>query len=319
MENILFIIDRLELKYFEFNQLVTNFWMIKTLLESGTSVHVATIDGLGIANSQGIAKSQKVTLKNDDIFLDKNPTPKIIETFDLVVFRPDPPVDIDYINATYVFDFVKNTPIINSPQAIRNFNEKLHLSYFNEFAPENILSSDEETIHNFVKKHKKAVIKPLNRCFGSGVFVLDSQDINLNTLIKTATNEGKTLTMVQEYLKSAPKGDKRVMILGEEVLEECVIKAPLKNDFKFSTHNDSCILQAELTEDEKFTAKQIAKKLNEMGLPLVGLDMLEGKVIEINVTSPCYFIKESNKFFGTNIEQKIANFLKNRTKKHILV
>ena len=30
--DILFIIDRIELKYFEFNNLVTNFWLIKEFL-----------------------------------------------------------------------------------------------------------------------------------------------------------------------------------------------------------------------------------------------------------------------------------------------
>ena len=109
------------------------------------------------------------------------------------------------------------------------------------------------------------------------------------------------------------------MILGEEVLEECIIKAPLQNDFKFSTHNDSCILKTTLNKEEKTAACAIAKKLNSLGLPLAGLDMLEGKVIEINITSPCYFIKEVNKFFDTNLEKRIVNFLRNRTKSQILV
>lgn len=46
--DILFIIDRLELKYFEFNNLVTNFWLIRELLLENKNVWITTIDKLGL-------------------------------------------------------------------------------------------------------------------------------------------------------------------------------------------------------------------------------------------------------------------------------
>ena len=160
-------------------------------------------------------------------------------------------------------------------------------------------------IIDFVNKVEKAVIKPLNRCFGSGVFVLPKGDANLSSIISSATENGKTLVMVQEYLGGAVLGDKRVMIINGEVLDECVRKLPAPNDFKFAEHSDKYFEKVSLSLEEKQVAQCIASKLKEIGLPLVGLDMIDAKVIEINVTSPCYFIKEVNELYDMNFEKKI--------------
>ena len=43
MKKILFVIDKIELKYFEFNKLVTNFWLIKEFLDRKNDVYITTI------------------------------------------------------------------------------------------------------------------------------------------------------------------------------------------------------------------------------------------------------------------------------------
>ena len=106
MQKILFVIDRIELKYFEFNDLVTNFWLIKEFLKRNYDVFITTIDNLGIQDSIAVAKSAKTHIKNEDIKHTKNWEQIPINDFNMVLFRPDPPVDMDYISATYVFDFV---------------------------------------------------------------------------------------------------------------------------------------------------------------------------------------------------------------------
>jgi len=314
MRKILFVIDKLELKYFEFNDLVTNFWLIKEFLDSGDEVFISTEDKLFLQNSQAFALAFSSFVKDKNIFYEKKPQQKLINDFDMVLFRPDPPVDMDYISATYVFDFVdtSKTVLVNSPAAIRNFNEKLHITYFPEFTPKNIVTADAGVIREFLEHSPKAVIKPLNRCFGSGVFCLDKNDINLNTIIKTVTDDGSSIVMVQEFLESAKFGDKRVLFLGEEVLEECVIKAPLKDDFKFSQHSDAYLQKTSLTDYEREFCKKVAKKLNSMGIYMAGLDLLEEKIIEINVTSPCYFIREINNLYGVKFEKKIMDYLSSR-------
>ena len=81
--------------------------------------------------------------------------------------------------------------------------------------PENIVTSSRELIHNFVLENNEAVIKPLNECFGSGVYYLNAQDRNLLTIIDNVTKKETVHVMVQKFLKSARGEDKRVLLVGE--------------------------------------------------------------------------------------------------------
>lgn len=313
---ILFIIDKLELKYFEFNKLVTDFWLIKELLEREEEIFVTTIDKLGLSNAKAYCKCAKSFVKGDNIYLEEKFKQTQIEDFNLVMFRPDPPVDLDYINATYILDFVdrEKTLILNETKAIRDFNEKLHANLFYEFMPENIVTSNRDEIESFLAKNEEIILKPLNRCFGSGVMYLKNGDKNTQSIINSLTNNQTTLIMVQKYIPAAESGDKRVLILGGEVLDECVVKLPSGDDFKFNNHSDEFIKKAALTTSEKKKFTQVAERLNKMHLPLAGLDVIDEQIIEINVTSPCYFIKEINNYFSTNLEKKIVDFILNSVK-----
>ena len=53
----------------------------------------------------------------------------------------------------------------------------------------------------------------------------------------------------------------------------------------------------------------VAKKLNSLGIKMAGLDVIDGKIIEVNVTSPCYFIKEINKIYNIHLEDEVCDFL----------
>lgn len=312
--DILFIIDRIELKYFEFNNLVTNFWLIRELLDEHRNVFITTIDGLSLLDGKAWTHCYKVFEKNGNIFYDKSDIHKRIEDFRLVMFRQDPPVDLDYINSTYIFDFVdtNKTLVINNPAAVRDFNEKLHALRFKHLMPKNIVSASRSDILNFLDECDEIVLKPLNKCFGAGVMTLKKGDKNTSVIINSMTNNGSTLCMVQKYIPKAIYGDKRVLFLGDKVLPYCVQKLPSNNDFKFNEHCDANIIKASLSQEEIESFTPVAKELDSIGIPLVGLDVIDGKIIEVNVTSPCYFIKENNNHFGCELEKEITNFILSR-------
>ena len=263
---------------------------------------------LSLKNNIAYANCYNCFKENNNIFYKKELLTKEIDSFELVMFRPDPPVDINYINATYIFDFV-NTKVINSPKAIRSFNEKLHSLYFKEYMTECLVTSSLEDITQFLKLHKQIVLKPLNQCFGSGVMYLQQGDPNTRTIIKTITNNETTMVMIQEFIPDVKNGDTRVLTLGDRILPYSIKKLPSSDDFKFNTHNDDFLIKSELTPDELNFFTPIAKKLNSMGIEMAGLDVINNKIIEINVTSPCYFIKEINNAYNTNIERIIGNYL----------
>ncbi len=309
--DILFIIDRIELKYFEFNNLVTNFWLIREFLTQNNNVYITTIDKFLLKGNIAYTHCFESYEKNGNIFYDKQDILKKIEDFQLVMFRQDPPVDLDYINSTYIFDFVdrKKTTVINEPRSIRDFNEKLHTIEFLEFMPENIVTSSKSDIMKFLDKHDEIILKPLNRCFGAGVMYLKKGDKNTAVIINSMTNNQSTLVMVQKYIPKAIYGDKRVLILGGRVLDYVVQKLPSNDDFKFNDHCDANIIKSEISDIEKAKFTLVAEKLYDMGISMAGLDVIDGKIIEINVTSPCYFIKENNNHFGCNLEKEIVEYI----------
>ena len=150
------------------------------------------------------------------------------------------------------------------------------------------------------------ILKPLNQCFGGGVMYLKDGDKNTAVIINSMTKEGKQLIMVQKYIPQAIYGDKRVLILGDKILPYCVQKTPGNDDFKFCDHSDDFIKKAVLSDKEKECFQIIADKLNSMGIYMAGLDVINGQIIEINVTSPCYFIREINGHFGAHLEDVVV-------------
>ena len=308
MKKILFVIDKVELKYFEFNDLVTNFWLIREFLNEGCEVEITTITGLYLSGRTACAKTYECYTDNGNIFYKNILYDREINSFDLVMFRPDPPVDIDYINATYVFDFA-DTNIINSPKAIRDFNEKLHSLCFSEYMTDSLVTSSMEDIEKFLSIHKQIVLKPLNKCFGSGVMYLYEGDPNTHTIINTITNNETTLAMVQEFIPEVKHGDVRVLTLGDKILPYAVKKLPGKDDFKFNTHSDKFVVKAELSKSMLEYFKPIAEKLNSAGIKMAGLDVIDQKIIEVNVTSPCYFIKEINAAYNVHLEKELSEYI----------
>lgn len=309
--NILFVIDKVEFKYFEFNKLVTNFWLIKEFLNRGNNVFITTINNLYIEQSSAYARIHSAYSSDDNIFYQKEMLNYKIDDFDLVMFRPDPPVDSDYLTATYILDFVRSAKIINDPRSIRNFNEKIHTILFSEYMPKYIVSASRSRIEDFLNECGEIVLKPLNKCFGSGVMYLHIGDPNTRSIINAVTNNEASPVMVQKYIPDIKFGDKRVLTLGDNVLPECIIKLPTNDDFKFNTHNDNYIRKAKLSLSEEENYRKVAQKLNKMGIVMAGLDVVNEQILEINVTSPCYFIKEINQHFDVSLEKRICDYIQN--------
>jgi glutathione synthase len=313
---IAFVIDKIELKWFELNELVTSFWLIKEFLQRNHEVCITTIDKLYLKADKPFANMFATSLKMSgqklvDMIYDRQEFSICLNEFDMILFRPDPPVTMEYIFATYILDFVdkSSTKVLNSPDGIRKANEKIYINNFAKYIPKGITTSNALIIKEFVTEHEEAVLKPLNRCFGKGVYYLKKGDTNLNTIIDSATNSNETPVMVQEYLKNANNQDKRIIIIGGQVYGECITKLSGKEDFKFNTHRDEFFNKTFLTDKEREMCQAISSKLIEDGLYLVGLDVMDEKLIEINITSPCFFIKEINSMFNTQIEKRIVDYL----------
>ena len=311
---ILFIIDKLEFKYFEFNELVTDFWWIKEFLERGNDVYISKMNDLSLRNEKPFANTYKTYLKENNIFRDNRFVNNELDFFDVIMFRADPPVDTDYINATYILDFVKSAKVINNPTSVRGFNEKLHAVLFSDLMPEYLISANKNELEQFLDKNNEIILKPMNKCFGAGVMYLKKGDFNTRSIINLVSNEETTLIMAQKYIPEAKNGDKRILMINGKVLPYGARKTSTKDDFKFNTHDDNFVKGEMLNNDEIKLFTPVAKKLKSMGLYLAGLDVIDNKIIEVNITSPCYFIKEINKAMHINFEKVTVDELTNLIK-----
>ena len=156
---ILFVIDNLEFKYFEFNKLVTDFWLIKGFIQRGFEVDITTKDRLYLELQTPMGLTFKTNIKNEDIIKEKEFVKTDLNDYDVIFFRPDPPVDNDYINATYILDYLNSTTLVlNSPQGLRNANEKMFINNFPKIVPDNIVTANDELIREFLHKNEYLVI-----------------------------------------------------------------------------------------------------------------------------------------------------------------
>lgn len=231
---------------------------------------------------------------------------------DAVFIRKDPPFDASYLYTTQLLDLVKDqTLVINDPAAIRDANEKLYALGFAEFMPPTMVSADERQLIEYVSQvGGRAVIKPLDGAGGSGVAVLGADDVNLKPLVGLLTNEGRRLAMVQQFQPSVVEGDKRVLLLDGEVLGT-IRRVPQGGDIRANIHVGGRVEAAELGTEETAMVAAIGAKLRKVGLWFVGLDLINGKLIEVNVTSPTG-IQELGRLTQTVPEDRVIEWIERR-------
>jgi len=235
-----------------------------------------------------------------------------LASLDAVLIRKDPPFDPAYMHMTQQLDLVKEqTLVLNDPSAVRDANEKLYALRFPEFMPPTLVSSDERQLTEFVQRvGGRAVIKPLDGAGGSGVAFLGSTDVNLRPLIALLTHEGRRLAMVQEFQPSVVDGDKRVLLLDGQVLG-AIRRVPQAGDIRANIHVGGRVEATDLTARERELAESVGRHLSAVGLWFVGLDLINEKLIEINVTSPTG-IQELGRLTHTQPEQAVVQWIEAR-------
>ena len=232
-----------------------------------------------------------------------------LEEMDAVWMRLDPPVNVPYLYATYILDFIdpKQTLVINSPQGLRNANEKMYALQFTSVIPETIVSQDKTVIGDFVAKKQSAVLKPLGGKAGEGILFITAGDRNFNSLIEISTKQGKEPVVVQEYLPAAKMGDKRIILLDGEPIG-AVNRIPTGNEFRGNMAVGGGVAPVEITEREQEICKILAPKLRQDGLYFVGIDVIGGYLTEVNVTSPTG-IREIDRLNQVSLGKQVIQWL----------
>ena len=200
-----------------------------------------------------------------------------------ILIRQDPPFNLEYISTTYILDFIKNkVKIINNPTSIRNMSEKLYSAKYLKYMPDTLFSQDINEIKNFIKKHKKVIVKPIHSYSGNDIHLLNKFNSKLiNKYIKKHDH-----IMCQKFLPKINKGDKRVFIINGKVCG-AISRVPKKGSFLSNMSKGAKPININLTKLENKISKLIAKDLKKENIFFAGIDFIDQKLNgDINVTSP---------------------------------
>jgi glutathione synthase len=208
--------------------------------------------------------------------------------YDAVLMRKDPPFDSEYLYATHLLELAEaqGARVINAPRALRDFNEKLALAQFPDFAPPTLVTRDERLLREFLAEHGDIVLKPLDGMGGSGVFRVHATDHNVGVIIETVTHYGRRTIMAQRYLPEIRDGDKRVLLIDGVPVPYALARIPRSGEHRGNLAAGGTGVARALTARDREIAQALGPVLRDRGLTLVGLDVIGDWLTEVNVTSP---------------------------------
>lgn len=239
-----------------------------------------------------------------------------LEDFDSVWMRKDPPFDLKFFFATHLLSLIDQSQcfVMNNPKGLREANEKLYALRFPEQIPQTLVSSNMEQLRAFLAElDGEMIIKPLDGCGGSGVFYLNEQDRNTNSILEAATDNGRRMIMAQRYLPEIRQGDKRIIVLNGEPLG-AVLRVPLETETRGNIHVGGQVVKTEVSERDREICAALAPLLRADGLYFVGLDVIGSFLTEVNVTSPTG-IQEINALDHVQLERNVVDFVEDRVAK----
>jgi len=227
-----------------------------------------------------------------------------LATFDVVLLRQDPPFDLAYISSTHMLDRIHpKTLVVNDPSHVRNAPEKIFVTEFPDLMPPTLLTRDLDAIKAFRAEQGDIVMKPLYGKGGEAVFRLAAEDLNFGSLYDLFATMFREPWVVQKFLPAVKDGDKRIILVDGE-FAGAVNRVPAPDDLRSNMVRGGVPKATDLTEREREICARLGPALRERGLIFVGIDVIDGFLTEINVTSPTG-IRAVKNFGGADIAAMI--------------
>jgi glutathione synthase len=270
---------------------------------------------LRLLNGRVLAPARALKVKDQAgaHFTADGPRETDLKSVDVVLLRQDPPFDMAYISTTHMLEHVAGkTLVVNDPFHVRNAPEKLFVTHFDGLLPPTLISADAGAIRAFRAEHKDIILKPLYGNGGSGVFRVEMDDTNFNSLLEMFTQLYREPIIAQAYLPDVRKGDKRIILVeGQPV--GAINRVPAADETRSNMHVGGKAEATQLTAREKEICAKIGPSLKERGLIFVGIDVIGDYLTEINVTSPTG-IREIKRLGGADIAVLVWDAIEARLK-----
>jgi len=210
-----------------------------------------------------------------------------LAAFPRVWMRKDPPVDEAYLYATHLLELAERqgVRVLNRPASLRAWNEKLGALRWSHLMAPSLVASRVDQLAAFAAEHGEVVLKPLGGRAGIGVVRSHGQAPGLKALLELVTGQQQLPVMVQAFLPAVTAGDKRILLVDGEPLG-AVNRRPAAGEFRSNLAVGGQPEACELSDAERSICAELAPALREEGLFFVGIDVIDGRLSEINVTSP---------------------------------
>jgi glutathione synthase len=266
----------------------SSFALLLEAQQRGHAVSYYTPDRLAMNGGKVFATVRPLQVRDSEgnHFTLGEPRRAELTEFDVVLLRQDPPFDLNYITTTHLLQRVHpKTLVVNDPAQVRNAPEKMFVTEFPELMPPTLLTRDLAEIRAFRAEHGDIVMKPLYGKGGEAVFLVEREDPNFGSLFDLFSTSFREAWVTQKFLPAVRQGDKRIILVDGE-FAGAVNRVPAADDIRSNMVRGGAAKATELTEREREICKRIGPALRERGLLFVGIDVIDGWLTEINVTSP---------------------------------
>ncbi len=231
---------------------------------------------------------------------------------DIVLARKDPPFDTQFLYDTLVLDLAARAGVrvVNDPQALRDFNEKLAAQWFPQCCAPALVARDRGELRRFAREHGEIVLKPLDGMGGRGIFRSRGDDPNLNSILETLAGDDHRFVIAQKFIPEITAGDKRILVIDGEPVPYALARIPQGTDFRGNLAAGGRGVGQPLSERDRWIAAEVGLELKRRGIVLAGLDVIGDYLTEVNVTSPTC-ARELDAQFGLNIAGIVFDAIEN--------
>jgi len=266
----------------------STFALLLEAQKRGYALSYYTPEQLSQRGTDLIATVQPLTVRDDegDHFTLGEATRVNLETFDVILLRQDPPFDLAYITTTHMLERIHpRTLVVNDPAAVRNAPEKVFVMEFADLMPPTLISRDKDEINAFRAEHGDVVMKPLYGHGGAAVFRITPNDMNFGSLYDLFATTFREPWVIQRFLPEVKHGDKRIILVDGE-FAGAVNRVPAQDDLRSNMVRGGAAQSTGLSPREQEICSRLGPALRARGLLFVGIDVIDGWLTEINVTSP---------------------------------
>jgi glutathione synthase len=282
----------------------TTFAMLLEAQRRGHRLHYVRPGGLALEGGTAVADTAPLQVRDDPAgwFTLGSYTRTAFGPGQIVLMRKDPPFDGEFLYDTQVLSVAQaaGACVVNDPQGLRDYNEKLAALLFPQCCPPTLVSRSAAALKAFALEHGQVVLKPLDGMGGRSIFRSGTGDANLNVILETLTDGGRRLALAQRFIPDISAGDKRILLIDGEPVDYCLARIPQGDEFRGNLAAGGRGEGRPLSERDRWIAAQVGPEMKRRGMRFVGLDVIGDYLTEVNVTSPTC-ARELDAQFGLNI------------------